>query len=176
MAKEMEHVVFHTAMGWVGVSASARGVAGIVLPQRSSEQARRLLGGDIDSDAVQNRPDLDGLVQRLKAYFGGARVDFPDSLDMSGGTPFQRRVWRVARKIPYGETRSYGWVARKTGKARAARAVGQALSSNPLPIIVPCHRVIAGDGGLGGFSDGLALKRRLLRLEAPRIRLPGAAR
>ena len=167
MAEEMEHAVFNAAMGWVGVSASALGVARIVLPQRSSEQARRLLGVDIDGDAICSHPGLDDLIQRLKAYFSGGRPDFPDSLDLSGGTPFQRRVWREARRIPYGETRSYGWVARRTGKARAARAVGQALSANLVPIIVPCHRVIAGDGGLGGFGDRLELKLRLLRLEAP---------
>ncbi len=167
MAEEIQHAVFNTAMGWVGVSASAKGVARIVLPKRSSEQARRLLGGDTDSTSA-NHPDLDDLIGRLKSYFSDGSVDFPDSIDLSGCTPFQRRVWRAVRQIPYGETRSYGWVARKTGKARAARAVGQALSANLLPIIVPCHRVIAGDGGLGGFSDGLGLKRRLLRLEARR--------
>ena len=122
MVGDIKRAVFNTAMGWVGVSASAQGVAHVVLPQRSSKQARHLLGGDIGSDAVRNHPDLDDLIGRLKAYFGGGRAGFPDSIDLSRGTPFQRRVWRAVRQIPYGETRSYGWVARKTGKARAARA------------------------------------------------------
>ncbi|MFH1003370.1 MAG: MGMT family protein [Chloroflexota bacterium] len=89
---------------------------------------------------------------------------FPDGLDLSGATPFQRRVWGVTRLIPRGETRSYGWVAGQLGVA-SARAVGQALARNPLPVIVPCHRVVAADGGPGGYRGGLALKRRLLILE-----------
>jgi len=74
-------------------------------------------------------------------------------------------VWQATRLIPYGETRSYLWVAVQIGKPGAARAVGQALGRNPLPVIVPCHRVIAADGGLGGFTGGLEMKRRLLELE-----------
>jgi len=74
-------------------------------------------------------------------------------------------VWQATRLIPYGETRSYLWVAVQIGKPGAARAVGQALGRNPLPVIIPCHRVIASDGGLGGFTGGLVMKRRLLELE-----------
>ena len=73
------------------------------------------------------------------------------------------------RHIRYGETRSYAWIARKMGKPRAMRAVGQALGRNPLPIIVPCHRVVAGDGGFGGFTGGIEMKRKLLKLEGSRI-------
>jgi methylated-DNA-[protein]-cysteine S-methyltransferase len=75
-------------------------------------------------------------------------------------------VWEITRLIPYGETRSYAWVAEQIGQPRAVRAVGQALGKNPLPIIIPCHRVITSNGKLGGFGGGLEMKKRLLSLEA----------
>jgi methylated-DNA-[protein]-cysteine S-methyltransferase len=105
------------------------------------------------------------LARQLQAYAAGQPVRFSAALDLRAGTAFQRAVWRVLRTIPRGETRSYGWVARRVGKPRAARAVGAACGANPVPILVPCHRVVAGDGSLGGFSGGLRLKRRLLALE-----------
>jgi len=109
-------------------------------------------------------------VERLKVYFSGGKVSFPDELDLSGATSFQREVCEITRLIPYGETRTYLWVAEQIKRPRAARAVGQALGRNPLPIIVPCHRVIASDGGLGGFGGGVEMKSHLLRLEASNIR------
>ncbi|MBI4125345.1 MAG: MGMT family protein [Deltaproteobacteria bacterium] len=81
------------------------------------------------------------------------------------GTPFQMAVWRAIRLIPYGQTRSYQWIAKKIGNPKAVRAVGQACGANPTPILVPCHRVVGSGGRLGGFSRGLRLKRQLLRLE-----------
>ncbi len=105
-------------------------------------------------------------MKRLRAYFTGRKVEFPDTLDLSVATDFQREVWDATRLIPYGETRSYTWVAEQIKKPRAVRAVGQALGRNPLPVIVPCHRVLTSNGGLGGFSGGLEMKRFLLRLEA----------
>ena len=105
-------------------------------------------------------------MERLKTYFSGYKVTFPDKLDLSGATPFQRKVWEITTIIPYGETRSYAWVAEQMGKSGAARAVGQALGTNPLPIIIPCHRVIASDGKLCGFGGGVERKRYLLSLEA----------
>lgn len=78
-------------------------------------------------------------------------------------------MWRALLKIPRGETRSYAWVARQIGKPRATRAVGAACGANPVPIVVPCHRVIASDGSLGGFGGGLAWKRKLLRLEGVKV-------
>lgn len=86
-------------------------------------------------------------------------------IDLSRYTPFQRKVWEVVKTIPHGETRSYKWVAEKLGNPRAVRAVGQALKKNPLPGVIPCHRVIRSDGSLGGFSRGLKKKRELLRSE-----------
>jgi methylated-DNA-[protein]-cysteine S-methyltransferase len=104
-------------------------------------------------------------IGRFQAYFSGHKMDFPDKLDISEATPFQSRVWQAARLIPYGETRSYAWVAGQIGKPQAARAVGQALGRNPLPVIIPCHRVLAADGGLGGFGGGMETKKFLLSLE-----------
>jgi methylated-DNA-[protein]-cysteine S-methyltransferase len=101
----------------------------------------------------------------VAAYLAGKRhtLDFP--IDLSAGTSFQRRVWQTALRIPYGRARSYQWIASKVGGKRYSRAVGNALGANPVPLIVPCHRVVAQDASLGGFSGGLAVKRKLLDLE-----------
>jgi O-6-methylguanine DNA methyltransferase len=105
------------------------------------------------------------LQQALERYFSGGQTTFDAiPLDVSGGTPFQKQVWRTIRGIPWGETWTYGTVAQRVGKPGAARAVGQAVGANPVPIIVPCHRVV-GANGLGGFSGGLSWKKRLLGLE-----------
>jgi methylated-DNA-[protein]-cysteine S-methyltransferase len=161
----MEYHVFKTNEGWVAVLGSARGLVSVTLPRSSAQAALESLCGEI-KPAVQSPGRFQDLAKRLQDYFSGYKVSFPDELDLSSATPFQRAVWQATRQIPYGETRSYGWLAKKIGKPGAARAVGQALSRNPLPIIIPCHRVIRSDGSLGGFSDGLEMKRRLLYLEA----------
>ena len=105
----------------------------------------------------------------LRNYFSGERVLFDLPLDMRYYTRFQKAVWRAAVGIPYGETRSYAWVAKKIGNPRAVRAVGQALGANPVPIIIPCHRVIGSSGKLCGFAGGLTMKRKLLELEAGKV-------
>ncbi len=111
------------------------------------------------------------LGQLLDGYFAGVRVDFAEiPFDPSAGTPFQRRVWDAARGIPFGAARTYGELAASIGAPGAARAVGSALGANPACIVVPCHRIIAADGGLGGFSTGLDWKRRLLALEGVAVR------
>ena len=92
-------------------------------------------------------------------------MDFADRLDLSSATAFQRDVWEATLRIPFGETRSYSWVAAQIGKPQAARAVGQALGRNPLPVIIPCHRVIATDGSLAGFGSGIWRKEWLLNHE-----------
>ena len=102
--------------------------------------------------------------QELREYFAGRRRTFTVKLDLEG-TEFQRKAWQAMRNIPFGETISYGDQARKVGKPKAYRAVGSANGKNPIPIIVPCHRVLASDGSLGGYSLGLSMKRRLLALE-----------
>lgn len=105
-----------------------------------------------------------GVVEQLDAYFAGELTEFDVRLEMAG-TEFQRRVWTALRTIPYGETRSYGEIATTIGSPGAARAVGLANGRNPIAIIVPCHRVIGGSGGLTGYGGGIARKMRLLELE-----------
>jgi len=165
MTHRLSYVIFHTAAGWAGILGSAAGLRRIILPRNSAAEVQQQLG-DIVEHSVQSSQPYEDLMMRLKDYFNGNRVDFPDRLDLSGTTPFRREVWRAVGYIPYGETRSYTWVAEQIGRPEAVRAVGQALGRNPLPVIIPCHRVIASNGGLCGFSGGLEMKRFLLNLEA----------
>jgi methylated-DNA-[protein]-cysteine S-methyltransferase len=165
MTRELRYIIFNTNMGWVGILGSDKGLLRTTLPQHSAREARRLLGNRVNY-AVRSHNLFAGLMERFRGYLSGDRITFPDELDLSGATPFQRKVWEKTRLIPYGETRSYAWVAEQANKPRAARAVGQALARNPLPIIIPCHRVITTNGKLGGFSSGVETKRRLLHLEA----------
>ncbi len=169
MTRELEYITFNSNMGWVGVLGSAKGLLSITLPQRSAPEAHQLLG-DSANQAIWSPHLFDDLVERLKVYFSGRKATFSDELDLSGPTTFQREVWEITRLIPYGETRSYLWVAEQIKRPKAVRAVGQALSRNPLAIIIPCHRVVASDGKLGGFSGGVEVKKYLLYLEAPASR------
>lgn len=104
-------------------------------------------------------------IKELSLYFKGSKSEFSQKIKFLTGTEFERKVWGALMKIPFGETRSYKWIAEKIGKPAAARAVGRALSKNPIPVVVPCHRVIESDGSIGGFSSGVETKRRLLDLE-----------
>jgi len=164
MNQQLNCIIFNTDMGLVGILGSAKGLLRTTLPHPSTREIRQLLGDSINQASWSPRLFQD-LVQRLKLYFGGHRANFPDKLDLSGATTFQRKVWETTRLIPYGETRSYAWVAEQIKPPKALRAVGQALSRNPLPIIVPCHRVVASSGKLGGFTGGIEGKKRLLHLE-----------
>lgn len=126
--------------------------------------------GEADAAETAARRLLSRAVRELEEYFAGERREFtfPTAAE---GTPFQLLVWEALREIPYGETRTYGEIARRIGHPGAARAVGQANNRNPLPIVVPCHRVIGASGTLTGYAGGLAVKERLLELErTPRRR------
>ncbi|WMW80696.1 methylated-DNA--[protein]-cysteine S-methyltransferase [Undibacterium cyanobacteriorum] len=103
---------------------------------------------------------------QLQEYFAGQRQQFDLPIGKVSGTPFQQEVWQALRSIPYGETRSYGALAQSIGRPKAVRALGAANGRNPLSIIVPCHRVIAGNGDLQGYAGGLERKRRLLEWES----------
>ena len=159
--------LFSTALGWAGVLVSSKGIRRLSLPQETLSMAWAYLEppnrGGAPEPELGSFPDIE---RRLKRYFRGEETAFDDSLDLVG-TAFQKRTWEVSRTIPRGETRSYGWIAKNMGNPGSARAVGQAMRSNPVPIIVPCHRVIGRDGRMCGYCgpEGVELKRRLLGME-----------
>jgi methylated-DNA-[protein]-cysteine S-methyltransferase len=150
----------------MGVIGSSLGLKEIIMPRKSKGEV--LLQVNFPCNLIEENESVlfADLPQRLKRFLVGELVDFPDKLNLDEASSFQQNVWKMAQAISYGETRSYGWVASQIGNAKVARAVGQALGKNPLPIIIPCHRVVSADGSLGGFSGGLNLKKYLLRLEA----------
>lgn len=106
-----------------------------------------------------------GFIKELTDYFGGKDTGFSQTVQFLTGTEFEKKVWNCLKEIPFGETRTYRWVAEKAGNPAATRAAGKALSKNPVPIVLPCHRVIETDGSIGGYSSGINIKRRLLDME-----------
>lgn len=153
------------ALGSILVAASERGLSRVVLPgERGARELESWRDRHAPNDAlVEDRGGLEEVARQVRAYAAGELRRFALRLDPRGSA-FERAVWQAEEAIPYGETRSYGEIARAIGRPGAARAVGSATGRNPLPLVVPCHRVLAADG-LGGFGGGLALKRRLLALE-----------
>ncbi|HUV03564.1 MAG TPA: methylated-DNA--[protein]-cysteine S-methyltransferase [Armatimonadota bacterium] len=159
------YYVFETRLGWVGIAGADGGIQRLVLPLPSKRQAEKAVKEGMREQLVESKHDFSGEAARLRAYFRGERVKFKCEVDAAGSSAFDRRVWAAAREIGYGRVETYGWIAARIGQPHAARAVGQALGRNPVPIIVPCHRVIRSDGRLGGFSAGLEWKIRLLDME-----------
>jgi methylated-DNA-[protein]-cysteine S-methyltransferase len=116
-------------------------------------------------DWIRSMDPFRGLITKLEKLSRGESVSFNEAIDISSGTDFQQRVWRGIKGIPCGKTLSYLDLAKAVGKPNACRAVANACGANPLPLVIPCHRVVSSDGTIGGFSSGLPLKKRLLRLE-----------
>lgn len=170
--KTNSHVmVFPTALGWMALEVEGRFVKrlsfGHTTPQEAMADVGRttLLNGDEAEDAGEWQP----LVERLQRYAEGAFDDFLDvELAPMEQTPFQSRVVKLCRRIPFGSSLTYGELAEKAGHPRAARAVGNCMRTNPVPLIVPCHRVVGAGGSMRGYSagEGVRMKLRLLELEA----------
>lgn len=155
-----------TPLGWIGLAAGPDGVSQIVLPHPTEALTAAHLARNNRRSARRDQTAVDPWLDVLDAALWGRPQDYSRwPLDMSEATPFQRRVWDTTRQIPWGQTRSYWWVAVRAGDPYAARAVGGAMSANPFPLVVSCHRVLRQDGRLGGFGGGLPLKRRLLEIE-----------
>lgn len=165
-------VLFDTIIGRCGVAWGDRGLIGVQLPETSPGAAWARLRKRFP-DAVESEPtaEIEAIIERIRALLAGGRDDLADiPLDLDGQSAFNLRVYEIARAITPGETSTYGEVAKAMGEPGAARAVGKALGENPWPIVVPCHRVLAASGHMGGFSasGGAETKARLLTLEKAR--------
>lgn len=163
---------FREGKGWCGVAWTGKGLCALTFPQRNPSEAVRkmreylprkvhrwLAPGPFKAPAW--------IVRGVRTVFRGGAAKAP-ALDLFFLTPFQRRILQAVRCVPRGQVRSYAWAAAKAGSPKGSRAAGQALHRNPVPILVPCHRITAAGGGLGGFGAGLEWKRRLLGLEGTR--------
>ena len=164
-------VVAKTDWGWIGVAATDRGIARIALPCRRRADALSEMSSTPGS-SPRVRGDASVRLEKkaislLADYFRTGRMDWNLPLDLDGATDFEKKVWRAAREIPRGSVVTYGELARRIGKPGAARAVGRALGRNPVPVAVPCHRIVGANGRLTGFSapGGVELKARLISHE-----------
>ncbi|HUI21614.1 MAG TPA: methylated-DNA--[protein]-cysteine S-methyltransferase [Methylocella sp.] len=161
--------LFDTMIGCCGIAWGLRGIAGVQLPEASDLETRgRMLHRFPDAREAAPPPEVALVVDEIAELLHGTPKDLSHAvLDMEPLPPFHRRIYEAARRIPFGATTTYGALAKDAGAARAARAAGQALARNPFPIIVPCHRVVAAEGKIGGFSahGGTNMKFRLLAIE-----------
>jgi methylated-DNA-[protein]-cysteine S-methyltransferase len=167
------YCLFDTALGPCGVAWSGRGLTRLQLPEWDRSATEQRLRAPPGSPSPGDPPPaIARAIAAVQRYLTGARVDFSSvALDLTDAGPFHRRVYEAARAVGWGHTASYGELARRAGSPRAARAVGQALSRNPIAIIIPCHRILASGNRVGGFSafGGPCAKERLLSLEGVRV-------
>ena len=158
-------LIFKSSWGWMGVAESEAGIAAIVLPQTSKAAvAAALRSRSAAFDDTASSSLLREARKELTEYLAGTRTSFDLPLDLSQGTAFQQLVWKTLGGIPYGRLWSYRGLAARVGGVQYARAVGGAVGANPLPIVLPCHRIVGHDARIGGFSCGLPAKRKLLAL------------
>ena len=174
----LSFLLFDTPVGTCALVWGAGGIVGAALPEGGDAALRARLRRRFPAAREgAPTPAVQHAIERVRGLLGGARDDLADiALDLSAVAPFERRVYAIARAIPPGNTLTYGEVAARLGEPHAARAVGQALGANPIPILVPCHRVLAAGGKSGGFSapGGTRTKLRLLEIEgAPLGGSPG---
>jgi O-6-methylguanine DNA methyltransferase len=156
---------FETKFGWVAIAGPEGKISRMNLPMASKQAAVESIREGNKQEFVEIEHDFSGEAVRIAAYFAGERVQFQCELDIPQAGDFDRRVWAATREICYGEAETYGSIAERIGRPLAARAVGQALGRNPVPVLVPCHRVLRKSGELGGFGCGLEWKAKLLDLE-----------
>jgi methylated-DNA-[protein]-cysteine S-methyltransferase len=168
------YLIFDTGLGFAGLAWNETGVTRFQLPSAKAETTtRNLLRRAPDAEAAEPPPSIAQTVDAAKRYFAGEKIDFSDvTLDLAGQDDLFRAIYAAARRIGYGETTTYGGLAKAIGRTdwEAAREVGQAMAKNPVALIIPCHRVLAAGGKIGGFSapGGAETKAKMLALEGAR--------
>jgi methylated-DNA-[protein]-cysteine S-methyltransferase len=156
---------FDSKIGLIYVASTDRGVCKISVPRQTKKDFLRWLNENFDdSEVVDNKSRNKEIIEQLGRYFNGRLAKFTCPVDMHG-TPFQTRVWKELVKIPYGTTISYKQLAKRVGATKGYQAIGRANAVNPIPIVVPCHRVIGTNGSLVGYTSGIKTKEFLLKLE-----------
>ncbi|MBE3113547.1 MAG: methylated-DNA--[protein]-cysteine S-methyltransferase [Actinobacteria bacterium] len=165
-----KYTIFLTTWGWAGFVFDRKGLLIFVLPEERKEDVLFRIRKELKhSNLIEDDRGWENLIQEVKEYYTGKKVDFTDyQLNLDSYTNFQKKVLQTVRKIPYGEIRSYKEAAEAAGYPRAYRAVGNTMAHNPIPLIIPCHRVIGSNGKLVGFSasGGIVLKQKMLDLES----------
>ncbi len=157
--------IVNTPLGKWGIATTEFGLCNIQTKINNEANYIKFLDKTFSAPAKKNVKKLNHIASQINQYFKGKLKQFNCSFDLRSGTPFQQRVWKKLIQIPYGETRSYSWLAKSINNPKACRAVGNANSKNPIPIIIPCHRVIQNNGSLGGYTGGLKTKIYLLDFE-----------
>ncbi|MGE0282433.1 MAG: methylated-DNA--[protein]-cysteine S-methyltransferase [Rhizobiaceae bacterium] len=183
MAVTHSHHLFETALGWVGIAWSDQGITRLLTPQRERQDCERrlmrLAGSEtVAVDTASLPKDVADAVALLTRYAAGETIDFsPVNVDLEGIEQFRLDIYDAARKLKFGETVTYGQLAAAAGHPGEARDTGQALGANPVPIVVPCHRILAAGGKIGGFSapGGSRTKEKLLALEGVHVGPPPPA-
>lgn len=163
---ESTYTIFRVTPGWMGLVGNKKGVQRIYLPGLKKQELKRQIISEFPG-CKEDAEFWKEVKSQFKEYFWGQRKIFQIPLDLTQATPFQRKVYRIMAKIPYGQVRTYHWLAQKIGKPLALRAIGLANAKNRWPLVIPCHRVLGQNGHLTGFSapGGLSLKAYLLKLE-----------
>jgi methylated-DNA-[protein]-cysteine S-methyltransferase len=174
------YAVFEAAHGFCGIAWNGQGIIRFQLPTRGADAAGRALARRVPgAECIAPPAEVSGVIADAQRYFAGERVDFSSvPVDLTQQMVFFRRVYVALRRVGYGQTTTYGTLAKELGAGpEAARDVGQAMATNPVPLIIPCHRVLAAGGKVGGFSapGGAASKIRMLELEGARFATPEPA-
>jgi len=162
---KLYYAVMDTKIGKLLVTRTDRGLNNLLFHQPTWGRFFEELKKDKKLRLVEAKSKFSKLEKQLNEYLSGKKVRFSEKLDLSAGTPFEQRVWKKLLTVPFGQTVSYKKLAAMSGSSKKARAVGNACGKNPVSIIVPCHRVIKSDGGLGGYGGGAELKKKLLKIE-----------
>ncbi len=165
MTKQFFYTDFETPIGNIKAAVSSKGVCYIELVKMTNCSFEKQFSQQFGVAPIKESSHCKDIKTSLTLYFSGALKEFNIPIDMIIGTDFQKKVWSSLKTVPFGKIRTYKWIAEKINIPKACRAVGNANGKNPIPIIIPCHRIVCSNGKLGGFSSGIDIKKKLLALE-----------